>query len=484
MIPRTNDAYRLLHNGTLALSRITEAGIRIHEDKLDETISTVDEQIDKLQSEIRKDRVYTLMQRRFKHKFSWDAPAQLGKVLFEEMGFKAKYFTEKTGQAQATEQALAEVDHPVIKSYLQMRKLMKTKSTFLLGIKREIVNGFIHPFFSLAGGDDSDGKGGARSYRSSASDPNSQNWPERNKAIKALLSALFIPRGKNRRLVKRDYSALEVRGNACYSKDPRLIEYILDPSKDMHRDMAMECYMLKRNQVSDHTRYCAKNKYVFPSFYGQYYKQMAPTLWDAIEKLDLKIEGTDISLKDHLRKQGIRKLGKCDHNEDPEPNTFEYHIQEVEKRFWGKRFPVHYKWRQDWYEEYLRKAGFPIYTGFWVGGYYARNDVTNYPVQGACFHCLLWSIIEIWKELKKRKMKTVLINEIHDATWADVPDDELEEYLDLSGEIMTKMVREHWKWIIVPLEVDTEITELGGDWSTKQKWHKQKGIWSPKAKAA
>lgn len=479
----TKGAYDLFHQGTSAFARLEENGMRIDEHYLNKTIDNVNLQISELQAEIQKSKVYLLWKRRFKDKFSWDAPAQLGKVLFGEMGFKATEFTEKTGAPKVTDLILSKIDHPVIKPYLEMKKLTKTRSTFLYGIRRELVDGYIHAFFNLAGGGGGDDKGGARTYRSSGSDPNPHNFPKRNKKVAALIDPCFIPRGKNRRLVARDFSGIEVKIAACYHQDPMMLRYIKDPTKDMHRDMAMECYMIRKPKwVSEEVRYCSKNKFVFPAFYGSYYKQMAPDLWNAIDSMSLEVNGT--SLKEHLARKGIKRLGKCDPDDDSVPGTFEHHIQEVQDRFWNERFSVYNQWRRDWYDEYLKTGQIPLLTGFVIEGYYKRNDVINYPVQGSAFHCLLWCIIEIMKEIKKLKMKTVLDCQIHDMLRADVPEDELQDYLDLSDEIMVHRLRKAWPWIIVPLSTDAEVTELGGSWATRQKWRCGNDGWEPKTKRA
>lgn len=485
----TKAAYNLLHTGSLALCRLEENGIRINEDYLNQTIEKVSSEIDKLQEEFKKDRIYLLWKRRFGQKMKWEAVAQIKDVLVHDLGFSEdKFVDRKTGKDTAAEETLGKIKYPALEHYLGMRKLTKTRSTFLYGIQRELVDGYIHPFFHLAGGGFGDDKGGgARSYRGSASDPNSNNWPKRNKKIKDLMAPLFVPRGKKRRLVFRDYGSIEVKIATCYHKDPMMLKYINDPTTDMHRDMAMECYLLKRKQVSEMSRYSAKNKFVFPAFYGSYHKQIAPNLWEALDSLKLKVEGSQIekgdgvSVKQHLKSKGIRRLGRCKHGEDPEKGTFEYHIREVERNFWNERFPVYRQWKEDWYNKYLDKGGFATLTGFYIEGYYVRNDTINYPVQGSAFHCLLWSIIEILKEIKKRQLDAFLINEVHDQLWGDVHEDSLQEYLDLTEEIMCHRVRKHWPWIITPLTVDAEVTELGKGMQTSRKWFKKDGLWQPKA---
>ena len=106
-------------------------------------------------------------------------------------------------------------------------------------------------------------------------------------------------------------------------------------------------------------------------------------------------------------------------------------------------------------------------TGFRVDGVHKRNDVINYPVQGAAFHVLLWSLIRLVKWLKKHKMRSVVVGQIHDSIVADVHHDELDEYLAAAKRIMTEDVRKAWPWIIIPLETEAEVGEL--NWWEKEK---------------
>ena len=62
-----------------------------------------------------------------------------------------------------------------VKRYLKIKKLKKARSTYLRGILRETVDGFIHPFFNL---------NLVITYRSSSDHPNFQNIPVRNAEIK------------------------------------------------------------------------------------------------------------------------------------------------------------------------------------------------------------------------------------------------------------------------------------------------------------
>jgi hypothetical protein len=250
---------------------------------------------------------------------------------------------------------------------------------------------------------------------------------------------------------------IEVRASTFYNKDPVLINYILDKTTDMHKDMASECYMLPKDKVTKEIRYCAKNMFVFPAFYGSYYKQIAPHLWNAIGDMKLKLsDGTDLA--SHV----AARIG--------DRNDFMAHIQKVENAFWNDRFKVYTQWKKDFYSKYLERGYFDSLTGFRYKGEFKRNQVLNYAIQGTAFHCLLWSFIELTKEFIKNKWKSKVIGQIHDSIITEIHDSEFEAYKVLIKDIMTRRVVQAFPFINVPLEV--EIEAAGVD----ESWHKKKAV--------
>lgn len=455
--PDTSDAVKLFRDGALALARMEHDGIRIDTDYLTRVTAETKDRIRDLDRRLRSDRVYAVWRKRFGEKSSLDSPDQLAAVVFGDLGYESKRHTEKTGRAKADESNFNHVDLPFVRDYFQMKKLKKAISTNLNGIANEVVNGFLHPVFNLHT---------VRTYRSSASDPNSQNFPVRNPELASLVRGAFVPR-KGRQLVEIDYSGVEVRVSACYNKDPVLIRYIEDRRRDMHRDMAAECFLLEEGEVTKQARYAAKNQFVFPQFYGSYYLDCAMNLWESIAKLKLAtVSGTP--LYDHLRAKGITRLGQCDERVKPQVGTFEFHIQEVEKRFWNERFSVYNSWKRRWYESYLTKGYFNTYTGFKLAGVMKRNDVLNYAVQASAFHCLLWSLVRIQRWLRKNKMKSLLCLQIHDSLLADVVPSELPDFVHACKRIMTEELRKFWDWIIVPIDVEVEVSPIDGSWHEKK----------------
>lgn len=382
----------------------------------------------------------------------------------------------KTGRPKTDEEALSKVDIPFVKKYIALEKLRKARGTNLKGIQKETVNGFLHSIFEL---------NTARTYRSSSSHPNFQNFPVRDPKIAKLIRRCFIPR-EGGRLVEIDYGGIEVKVAACYHKDPVMLEYINDPTKDMHRDMAAQCFKCEPGQVDKSVRYCGKNMFVFPQFYGAFWRECAESLWDAIDRMQLELpDGTP--MRKHLARKGITDLGQAiSHYEDSRGTSttkqgsgpgriearsgFYKHISNIETDFWENRFKQYDKWRKEWYQDYLEKGYFDTITGFQIAGVYKRNEVINYPVQGSAFHCLLWSLIRLVKLIRKYKMKTKIVGQIHDSLLLDVPTKELHTILEMCKDVMTQQIRKAWPWIIVPLEVEVEVTPVNGSWFDKAPW--------------
>ncbi len=450
--PTIRDAYRLFHEGCQALAVIESNGIRIDVDRLDRTIEETAEKIKGLKADLKKDEVWRIWRRRFGEKASLGSRQQLGKVLFDEMGHEAKSRTKKKGLAKVNEEVLTELDLDFTRNYRRMMKLDKLLGTYLKGLRSEVVDGLLHPVFNLHL---------ARTFRSSSSNPNFQNVPIRDPEIGKLIRSCFIPRDGHV-LVEVDFSALEFRVCACFWKCDAMGAYASDPTKDIHRDMAAECYML--DKVLKDVRFYAKNQFVFPELYGSYYVNCARNLWDAIDAGGLETAAGD-PLKQHLFEEGIEELGECDSREKPKKGTFEKHIKKVEENF-NEMFPQWSKRKHEWWKKYQERGRFRTMTGFECSGVMSRNDVYNYPIQGPAFHLLLWSLIRLVRQISKKKMKTKVVGQIHDSILADVPENELDDYLAMAKQIMTVDVRKHWKWVIVPLEIEAEVAKT--NWYQKE----------------
>jgi DNA polymerase I-like protein with 3'-5' exonuclease and polymerase domains len=223
--------------------------------------------------------------------------------------------------------------------------------------------------------------------------------------------------------------------------------------------MAMELYLLEKNQVSHDSRYSAKNGFVFPQFYGDYYVNCAKALWSNIDKLNLRIEDEEkTSLKKHLSTKGIQKY-----------EQFERHVGKVETKFWEEQFPQYAEWKHKWVAAYHKKGFFETLIGFRCNGPLERNKIINYPIQGTAFHTLLWSAIQMSKRIGARHAVSQLIAQIHDCILLDSLPNELPWLVETAREIMREEIRKHWPWIVVPLDIEIEVTPIDTSWFEKEK---------------
>lgn len=480
MQPALPEAYQLFHDGVLALSRVEDNGIRIDEEYLSRVDGDIDAQIRIGMTDLESDTTYKQWKDIYGESTNLDSPEQLRHILFTTLGYESKK-TTKTGLASTDKAVLQEIDLPFLRKYADIRTLKKARGTFLKGIRREVVDGYLHPTFNLHT---------AATYRSSSGSDKSlgdfggsinfQNLPVRNPLMAGIVRSCFVPR-PGYQLLEMDLSGIEVRIAYCYHKDPVMGEYLHNPKSDMHRDMAAECYLIPIEKVSDQSRYCAKNKFVFPQFYGSVYFQCAPHLWEALGQMQLRIKmpgddgkkATGPLLQEHLASLGITELGRCDPRGRPIPGTYEHHIRRVESDFWDNRFSVYKRWKQKWWEAYLENKGFYNYTGFYMrwgkGGLLSRNDAVNYPVQSAGFHCLLQVLIWTEKWLRKNKMRSRIVGQIHDSLILDCHPDEVQDVIHQIHYYVTRALPRAWKWIIVPLEIEAELCEVDQSWHHKKK---------------
>jgi DNA polymerase I-like protein with 3'-5' exonuclease and polymerase domains len=327
--------------------------------------------------------------------------------------------------------------------------LNNLKNTYLGGFYREAVDGIMHPFFPTHL---------VSTYRGSADSPNFTNIPKRDKQAKRITRRAIIPR-PGRQILDVDFKGIEVCMGACNSHDPKLIIYVSDPTTDMHRDQAMEIYFLSEKQVSDGLRQGGKNAFVFPQFYGSYWGNCAPDLWQYAKENTLP-DGTPTL--EHLRDEGIKSYSK-----------FEKHIEDVEDEFWNVKFAVYRDWKDSMWKFYQRHGYIELPTGhrcYWSPrGLLTRKECMNYPNQGPGFRCLLLSMD--WLDdiiSEKNGWSSKMIGQIHDDIVWDLEPSELKDLWAVLQQVMCKDIREYWPWIIVPLEIEGEVTEVNGNWNEQQ----------------
>lgn len=472
--PNTKEAYKLLHDGALALTRCENHGLRVDVKYIKKQQKVLTKKIESLEAEFKRTDFYKEWSKSSKSEVNIYSGKQLGHFLYNVKKHPVEKRTDKGNPSTDTE-ALQDLGISDLEPLLKIGKFRTLKKTFLKGLEQEVVDGVIHPFFHLHL---------ARTMRSSSSEPNFQNMPKRDDEQMQIIRGAIYP-SKGHQLMELDYSQLEVRIATAYHQDPTMLKYINDKTTDMHRDMAQQIFKIKKFDSNDKThsyvRSATKNGFVFPAFYGDYHvgfaKSLSSSKWMKLpsNRTWKKSDGVTFQNKTiakHLIKHGIDHLGLPEYENGRRighPTGFTKHLQDIENHFWNERFPVYNQWKEDWYQQYLKDGYFYNKTGFTFQGVMNKKDAINYPVQSSAFHVLLWSLIEGTKAMLNDRWKTRIIGQIHDSIIFDAHPKELKQVVNVMRCIMENDVLKRFPWINVPLEIDGEICEIDGSWATKSK---------------
>lgn len=183
-------------------------------------------------------------------KFNINSPQQLGAILFDKLGLPTQKKTKKkTGystDADVLTTLAAHHELPVL--LLRHRTLSKLKSTYADALPGLInpETGRIHTSYNQTA---------TATGRLSSTDPNLQNIPVRTEEGRQIRKA-FIPR-PGWVFVSADYSQVELRILAHYSRDPILMEAFRN-DEDIHTRTAEEVFQIFPEMITDDLRRQAK----------------------------------------------------------------------------------------------------------------------------------------------------------------------------------------------------------------------------------
>lgn len=146
----------------------------------------------------------------------WNSPQQVGKLLYDVLKLPVLKHTPSGGRS--TDEEVLELlakRHPIANAIVEHRSVVKLKGTYASGMLPHVrPDGRIHPNIKLDG---------ARSGRTSCTDPNLQNIPRAQSQEGKMARDCFIaPDGFL--LLEVDYSQLELRVAAMLSQDPVMLE--------------------------------------------------------------------------------------------------------------------------------------------------------------------------------------------------------------------------------------------------------------------
>ena len=222
------------------LAAMERSGIKVDRDTLSRMSNAFAQKMAGLEDEI-----YEMVGR----KFNVGSPAQVGEVLFDDMGLEGgkkgangKYSTG----ADILEDLATEHDFP--RRILDWRQLSKLKSTYTDALQTHINKdtGRVHTSYSIAG---------ASTGRLASTDPNLQNIPVRSEEGRRIREAFVAEEGKV--LVALDYSQIELRILAHIANIPALKQAFKD-GLDIHAMTASEMFDVPLDEMTPDVRRQAK----------------------------------------------------------------------------------------------------------------------------------------------------------------------------------------------------------------------------------
>ncbi|MHC4804712.1 MAG: DNA polymerase I [Planctomycetota bacterium] len=187
--------------------------------------------------------------------FNIDSPKQLAEILFDRLNLTP---VRKRSTDAAVLEQLGD-QHPIIELILQYRTLSKLKNTYvdklgaIINSRTKRVHASFNQTITATG-------------RLSSSNPNLQNIPIRTELGRRIRAA-FVPAKKNDCILSADYSQIELRLLAHFSRDQTLMAAFA-ADQDIHRFVASQIYGVALEEVTDEMR--SRCKAVnFGIIYGQ-----------------------------------------------------------------------------------------------------------------------------------------------------------------------------------------------------------------------
>jgi len=389
------------------LARMEDAGVKIDPAVLGEMSVKLQREADAKARDIYE---------RCSFEFNINSPKQLGDVLFNKLGLPVpvKYGKgKKISTAVDVLEGLAE-EHEVPRLVLEYRQLTKLKSTYVDALPALIRSGSgrVHTTF---------GQTGTATGRLSSTNPNLQNIPIRTELGREIRAAFIAEPGNV--LLAADYSQIELRLLAHFSKDKLLVE-AFRREDDIHTLTASQVFGVPPLMVTpDHRR---QAKVVnFGIVYGLsafgLSQQLGIEPAEARKFIDAYFEkyaGVRAFIDATLAQ--VRRDGKV-------------------KTLFGRVRPI-----PDINSKNSNLRGF------------AERTAVNTPLQGTAADLIKLAMIRIDEEIGKRNLNSRMTLQVHDELVFEVPETEVDA--------MKSMVREHMESaheLAVPLRVELGV---GPNW--------------------
>jgi DNA polymerase-1 len=389
------------------LAEMERVGIRVDPAALEKMSRSMEKEVRRLEKEIWK---------LAGAEFNVNSPTQLAEILFDKLNLQPPTRRGK-GKVRSTAADILEEmsdQHELPKKVIEYREIAKLKSTYVDALPKLIHKhtGRLHTSLSQTG---------TATGRLSSSDPNLQNIPVRSELGREIRAAFVAEKGKL--LLSADYSQIELRIMAHFSRDPVLVEAFRN-GEDIHARTAQEVFGVgPLGQTGEHRR--AAKAINFGIIYGLSAFGLAQQLGipqkEAAQFINAyfsRYRGVKeylVNILVETRKTGMAKTLFGRIRPIPEINASQMQLRN-----------------------------------------FAERTALNSPLQGTAADLIKLAMIAIDKRLAKEKLASRMILQVHDELLFEVPEKE--------RPAVEKMVKEEMESVhklIVPLVVEVGV---GPNW--------------------
>jgi DNA polymerase-1 len=390
------------------LADMETSGVKVNVDTLHEMSRVLDTDIQEIQRNI-----YSLAG----GEFNVSSPKQLGEILFERLKIDKGAKKTKTGQYATGEDVLSKLEgeHEIVRKILDFRELLKLKSTYVDALPALISKktGRIHTSYNQAV---------AATGRLSSTNPNLQNIPIRTVRGREIRKA-FIPRDENHVILSADYSQIELRIMAAFSEDDSMLN-AFNKGIDIHSTTASKVFKVPIHEVTSDMRRKAK-MVNFGIIYG--------------------ISAFGLSQRLSIPRGEAKEIIDAYWMEFPKIKIFmDSAINKARETKYVETILGRRRYLRDINSQNLVDRGF------------AERNAINAPIQGSAADMIKVAMINIHEFLKKEKLQSKMILQVHDELVFDALHSEVDYLKQRVDELMCNAIP-------LPVKMETGMG-VGNNW--------------------